>query len=125
MKYKTVADIEKDINDLRLKIENLEKEKSKIKELDIYERIAELLHDALCHWNHTDGCGWGYSTWENPCDTRKRYKAKAVILFNTLVTYTENQAYECGIDPEELSRYSSDKRIEELLTSLIKSIKDI
>lgn len=22
--------------------------------------LAEALHDTLCHWNHTDGCSWGY-----------------------------------------------------------------
>lgn len=27
-------------------------------------KIAAVLHDALCTYNHTDGCGWGYE--QNP-----------------------------------------------------------
>lgn len=22
--------------------------------------LADALHSLLCHWNHTDGCSWGY-----------------------------------------------------------------
>lgn len=23
-------------------------------------KLSIILHDAFCHWNHTDGCGWHY-----------------------------------------------------------------
>ena len=26
--------------------------------------VAEALHESLCHFNHTDGCGWFYDDWE-------------------------------------------------------------
>ena len=35
-------------------------------------RLAILLHDALCRWNHTDGCGWFYEVQEDIHDWRKR-----------------------------------------------------
>lgn len=29
------------------------------------KRLAEVLHNIMCHWNHTDGCGWEYDTWDS------------------------------------------------------------
>ena len=49
------------------KIDELKKDYDEV----IYEmkkpddiRLAELLHSKLCHWNHTDGCGWHYGAWD-------------------------------------------------------------
>lgn len=44
----------------------LEETQKKIKELESLtesQRLAEFLHDIMCHWNHTDGCGWYYYSW--------------------------------------------------------------
>jgi len=50
--------------------------------------LAEILHGKQCHWNHTDGCSWHYSNWDNPCDTRKSYLEKAYKMLskNDIVT---------------------------------------
>jgi hypothetical protein len=40
-------------------------------------KLATTLHSKFCHWNHTDGCGWGYETWENPGPARTLYVEKA------------------------------------------------
>lgn len=37
------------------------------------QAMATALHDAFCHWNHTDGCGWLYESWLNPGHARRRY----------------------------------------------------
>ncbi len=49
------------------KIEALEKELARLKELrdeeagwTVYQRLAVRLHDETCHHNHTDGCSWYY-----------------------------------------------------------------
>lgn len=52
-------------------------EENRLSALTPERRLAEKLHERLCHWNHTDGCGWFYGSWSNPCDTRKRWAAKA------------------------------------------------
>ena len=36
---------------------------SKIKQLEkipLNQKLAEVLHSKLCHWNHTDGCSWEF-----------------------------------------------------------------
>lgn len=42
--------------------EDLEKAEARERErrLDALKPLAIRAHDALCAWNHTDGCGWGY-----------------------------------------------------------------
>jgi len=37
--------------------------------------VAELLHKALCTWNHTDGCSWFYEEWEN-INFKDKYRTK-------------------------------------------------
>ena len=37
------------------------------------QRIADMIHEETCHWNHMDKCGYHYSTWENPNMDRLRY----------------------------------------------------
>lgn len=39
--------------------------------------LAEVLHGKKCRWNHTDGCSWYYSNWDNPCSTRQKYLTDA------------------------------------------------
>ena len=55
--------------------------------------VAVLLHDALCSYNHTDGCGWGYEkdSWQS--DDHARWFRKA-----------EHVCSEVGI--EEASRFA-------------------
>jgi hypothetical protein len=54
--------------------------------MTIYD-LAELLHNNLCHWNHTDGCTWLYEgdqgypvkTWE--AYSHKKWLAKAEEIY--------------------------------------------
>lgn len=34
--------------------------------------IAEIIHEKLCLFNHTDGCGWFYEKWDG-VDTNPEY----------------------------------------------------
>lgn len=71
---------------IKAKIKALEKELAEVQE---YEQklesgspvaLAELLHSKKCHWNHTDGCGWEYESWERPGHARNEYLAQAEKL---------------------------------------------
>lgn len=46
----------REARELREKAEKADRERS----LDAFKPLAIAAHDALCRWNHTDGCGWGY-----------------------------------------------------------------
>lgn len=78
--YNSIQEVERDIETLRKRIEELEKEKKAIESWTPDERLAEELHSKQCHWNHTDGCGWFYSTWEKPGTERIAYREKARLL---------------------------------------------
>jgi len=49
-------------------------------------RLARQLHNLLCHWNHTDGCGWYYEVKNKKEDwtgqAHDRYLGKARMLIH-------------------------------------------
>ena len=74
---KQIEQLEKEFN--RKKAE-LEQESIKSKEHAIPEKereAATILHDCLCHHNHTDGCGWYYDKGNWKEYSRQEYLKKA------------------------------------------------
>lgn len=76
------------IDELRSEIEKKKREmESLIEEERFLERsgpeylLAVHLHGKLCHWNHTDGCGWFYAVKDGKHDwndsSHKSYLDKA------------------------------------------------
>jgi len=72
-----------EIKKRRVKINALEKEIKELEELgDITpeHELATLLHEALCRWNHTDGCGWYYQdNWEDSVHQRYLKVAEKIL----------------------------------------------
>ena len=56
----TVTEIATEIAQKKKELADLEKqlESAKAEPEDI--KLARKLHDMLCEWNHTEGCGWYY-----------------------------------------------------------------
>ncbi|AGY46703.1 hypothetical protein BigBertha_195 [Bacillus phage BigBertha] len=50
------------IASLKAELEKLEKEQEEFNALSEDKQLAITLHELMCNWNHTDGCGWGYET---------------------------------------------------------------
>lgn len=73
----TGKDLEKQIKETQEKLNALRQAKKKLDEMAPEYRLATELHNALCHWNHTDGCSWFYTEddWNN--NPQKRYLAMA------------------------------------------------
>lgn len=73
------AEIDKKRQELEEAINNLAIAESKPIEI----RLAEDLHEKMCHWNHTDGCAWFYRKDDWNDSTHKEYlkKAKAILEF--------------------------------------------
>lgn len=46
--------------------------------------VARKLHDLLCNWNHTDGCGWFYHPDDWTEWAHKKYAKKAVDVLATV-----------------------------------------
>jgi hypothetical protein len=65
-----LAKLEEEAANLRAKIASYEN-------LDPDQQLAETLHARLCRWNHTDGCSWGYETWQELGSTKKDWLDKA------------------------------------------------
>lgn len=74
-------DIRGRINAHQLELEKLQEEQRKWEALLPEQRVAEEIHELLCNWNHTDGCGWFYGSWNSMGHPRGEYlkKAKAVL----------------------------------------------
>jgi hypothetical protein len=96
-------DIDEKIKEAEKNLKNLKEEKSiiekkirasKYNSLDI--KIAEYLHERLCHHNHTDMCGWYYGEWSDEVlrGSRKEYIEKAYKLRLYLNS--------CGINDESV-----------------------
>jgi hypothetical protein len=51
-------------------------------------KLACVLHDRLCHWNHTDGCAWHYAIKDGVHDwgehSHQVYHHKAVMVMQRL-----------------------------------------
>lgn len=67
-------------------VKRLEKEEKKLLQQSPEAQLAIALHGALCHHNHTDGCGWYYAikdglpTWEEY--SQQEYLKRAHNLLN-------------------------------------------
>lgn len=70
-------DNSKKIKELQDKIKELEDEQQLFDSKGPKYKLAELIHAKICRWNHTDGCSWGYESWENIGIARQRYLEKA------------------------------------------------
>jgi len=93
--FETIEEcIEGEIVDLREELEKREKQRQRFMALSNDRRLAEELHETLCHHNHAEGCSWFYGSWETPSDAHNTWlnKAKKVIVV----------ANERNIDPFDL-----------------------
>jgi hypothetical protein len=52
------AEIESQIREKREELAQLEHALKVAQQEPPEHQLARELHDLLCHWNHTDGCGW-------------------------------------------------------------------
>ena len=67
----------REIEEARAQLAKLEKAQAAHEGQTYEQRIAESLHDNLCHHNHIDACDWTYGSWENP---RGKYGARSIYL---------------------------------------------
>ena len=44
-----------------------------VNNLTVEQELAEAFHSTLCRWNHVDGCGWFYESWNDPGYSRNKY----------------------------------------------------
>lgn len=81
---KNINEIDKKIAELKNQIQEWELKKAKYEKMPRNYRLAEALHDVQCTWNHADGCGWYYESWENPGFSRQEYLKKANEMLNEM-----------------------------------------
>ena len=73
------------IAELEAELQEVRKEKEAFVALSNDRQLAILLHEILCHWNHTDGCSWHYEMdkgkhrWDNQAHSSYLKKAQAII----------------------------------------------
>lgn len=70
---KRVEEARKALEDAQKALEDAERMEEEDRQNPPTRAIAELLHEKLCHANHTDGCGWFYGSWDNQSWAHKRY----------------------------------------------------
>jgi hypothetical protein len=75
------------IEELKAQIAKLEAQDAALAALAPDHRLAMTLHETLCQWNHTDGCGWfyemrdGIDDWAGDAHGRYLSKAHRLIKF--------------------------------------------
>jgi len=55
-----ISKLEQEIAEKEGKLQSLKEERTKMANEPISMKVARVLHDILCHSNHTDGCDWMY-----------------------------------------------------------------
>lgn len=72
------------IHELRQELERLEAEQKGFDSLPEDFRLAELLHEQMCHADHTEHCCWHYDSWDKMRDgeftARRVYLRKAQAI---------------------------------------------
>jgi Holliday junction resolvasome RuvABC DNA-binding subunit len=63
--------------ELKQKVKEQEQKIAEFKAMPDDKKLAEILHEKQCHWNHTDGCGWHYESWNSMGYSRQEYLKKA------------------------------------------------
>lgn len=79
-----MQDLDKQIAETEKELGRLRARKQALDDLTPDKRLAELLHRTMCHYNHTDGCGWHYENWTDPRHARKQYLAMAQRLLKVV-----------------------------------------
>lgn len=71
MSYRQYTKLQKEVEHHRTRLEQMEGEMKIITSKPEY-RLADALHDKMCHFNHTDGCGWHYEPWHEVASGKRR-----------------------------------------------------
>lgn len=76
--------LKQEITEKQAQLERLEQEQRQIESSGPEYVLAVELHEKLCHWNHTDGCGWYYEIHNGIHDwtgsSHKRYLEKSIKM---------------------------------------------
>lgn len=87
-------DFQKEIENHQRAIEELYAEWAAFKAQTPDQQLATVLHDAMCRWNHTDGCSWFYEVHKDVDDwtgsTHERWVKKAKDVRAMLPPETDN-----------------------------------
>jgi hypothetical protein len=77
-----MADNSEKIKKLEDELAQAKKEQVEFNALTEEQRLAEIIHSKMCHWNHTDGCGWFYDKWSDNRHNgyRVEYLNKAIAI---------------------------------------------
>ena len=65
--------------ELREKLAKAEAKIAQFNALTEDQRLATLIHEKQCHWNHTDGCGWFYADEKDPTIWVREFSRKEYI----------------------------------------------
>lgn len=77
---RTEAQIQAEIDAKTRELEAVRAEQMKRAAMSEDQRLAVELHEFLCHWNHTDGCSWGYEKdWTGYAHKQYLEKAQTVL----------------------------------------------
>lgn len=77
---RTAAQIQAEIDAKTRELEAVLAEEAARAALTDDKRLAVELHEFLCHWNHTDGCSWGYEKeWTGYAHKQYLEKAQNVL----------------------------------------------
>lgn len=69
-----IEEHERNINHIHREIEELKIMRASS---ETTRKLAEVIHDEFCTLNHTDGCDWGYGSWESPRHAQNKWLKKA------------------------------------------------
>lgn len=80
-------DVERRIAELEGELRDAKAWKKQLEDLPEPKRLATLLHEKFCTWNHTDGCAWEYEFKDRNPDwggrAHKRWLGNALKLMRT------------------------------------------
>lgn len=75
---------QKQIEELQAQIDSERARRAELAKLGPEFELADTLHAVMCHFNHADGCGWHYESWDGPINARQNWVNKAKRIIETV-----------------------------------------
>ena len=105
----TVRKLDDAIAKMEGDLQKLKDEREAFVSMPLNERLAIEIHSALCHWNHTDGCGWFYEIKDGKHDWSRNAHKRSLNSANAVLGKIKQLGIESDMAIPRLMIFASNK----------------
>ena len=93
-----MRDYDQELADLQTKVRKVQQAKADFDALTDTQRLGDLLHEQLCHYDHGGACSYYYESWQRPGTARGREIRRAALILKLIGRLAEGEFEGSDID---------------------------